>query len=167
MDSSTRSCWRMLIVCQNNHSLPLVRSLAQGEFGVRGLTHGWDLGLSVDQMRRVAAASVEWKKRYIEYAEGILALGDEIDRELCQHSVDLQKVHELAAKRREQMARMESEYLEAWARVNKLFTAEQYDALFEVYRAEFKNLPHPIIGSDARERRSDLLEDRRPDLVAA
>ena len=63
----------------------------------------------------------------------------------------------MAARRRDIIAEMESEYVVLWARGNGLLSAEQFERLLRIYASEFERMPHPILGTDAGETRDDLL----------
>jgi hypothetical protein len=54
---------------------------------------------------------------------------------------------------------MESEYIELWARGNRVLSTHQFEGLLRIYAAEFERMPPPILGTDASETRDDLLGD--------
>lgn len=153
-------------MCINDHDGAAMTSLAKCEFGVRPILHGPDLGLDGEQMDALRVLAKDWKSRYIVLAVEIVALGKEIDGELCRHSVNVSRVQALATRRREIIAQMESEYIELWARGNRVLGTQQFEGLLRIYVGEFERMPHPILGTDASETRDDLLGDllssRRP-----
>jgi|SRR5579875_1588929 len=129
-----------------NHSHPGIVALATPQLGVRLLTHWRELGLTEDQLHRAIDLCRNWTDRCAQLEAEIVPLGVKIDRELCG-TVDRNLINELAAQRRVLVHQLEDEFFDAWGAVRAIMDDQQYNKLFDIYRAEFANLPHPIFGT--------------------
>lgn len=134
-------------MCSGNHQHPGIVSLATPQLAVRLLTHREELGLSTDQLHEAIDLCRSWCDRYGELAVGIIQLGVQIDVELCKHRPDRAVVNTLADQRRNLIAELEHEFFDAWERHHSILSDEQYDKFFDIYRAQFSKLPHPVFGT--------------------
>lgn len=89
----------------------------------------------------------DWRVKYIEFAERIVELGNAIDKELNEYDVDVNKVMAMLQQRLDLMARVERAFIDAWMSLHKLMARDEHAKLQQIYRREFRRLPHPVLGS--------------------
>jgi hypothetical protein len=134
-------------MCSGNHALHVVVPIASPDLATRTIVYQRDIGLSNEQLLDIIGVVQTWRRRYVELVEQIVALGDEADRCLNNFVIDSEAVKALAAERRELIAALEDEFVDAWAEYQAKLSEDQFDRLIELYEAEFRNLPHPILGA--------------------
>ena len=134
-------------MCSGNHALHVVVPIASPDLATRAIVYQRDIGLSTEQSLDIIDVVQAWRRRYVELVERIVAIGDEADRCLNNFVIDTEAVKALAAERRELMATLEDEFVDAWADYQAKLSDEQFDRLIEIYEGEFRNLPHPILGA--------------------
>ena len=134
-------------MCSGNHALPVPVPIASPELATRALVNRRALGLSAEQTMDIIDVVEQWRKRYIELVEQIVRLGDEADRVLNNFVIDSDRVKALAHERRELIAVLDDEFVDAWVAYQSRLSEDQYKLLIEVYEREFRELPHPILGS--------------------
>ncbi len=134
-------------MCSGNHALHVVVPIASPDLATRAIVNQRDIGLSTEQALDIIDVVQAWRRRYVELVEQIVALGDEADRYLNNFVIDTGAVKALAAQRRELIASLEDEFVDAWVEYQAKLSEEQFDRLIEIYEEEFRNLPHPILGA--------------------
>ena len=134
-------------MCSGNHSDPGIMSMATPELGVRLLTHWKELDLTDEQLRRAIELCRNLSDRYGGLAADIIRLGVEIDIELCKHHVDRETVNAKASQRRVLVHQLEDEFFDCWVQHHSIMTEEQYKTFFDIYRAQFSDLRHPVFGT--------------------
>src|SRR5262249_15341033 len=137
----------------------------QDRLGVRLLMNKSRIGLSDKQVSQILEHCGKWRERYIELIEPPVELGREIDIALMNHPPQIARVTALLDQRRAMMARAETEFVEAWVGLDEIIDSTQYAKLIEIYKEEFQNLPHPVLGTGDREQFSQF-EHRIPDAAA-
>lgn len=150
-------------MCNLNHPLVVWEPIARPELGTRALVRFRELGLTSTEFEALAVRACRWRDRYIEFAERVVELGNEIDGQLVKRSIDIERVKELARERREVIAKAEDEFIDAWVGMSDELTEEHYERLMTAYRREFERLPHPVLGTSAHEA---PLGERRDALVS-
>lgn len=135
-------------MCDFNHILLTVHSIATAELGTRLLAYHDEIGLAPAQIDRILELVKAWRKRYVKFAEEIVTVGRDIDRQLLEWPVDTDRVRSLAFQRLELIKALESEFISVWANLRLTLTNEQHKKLQSIYRREFVKLPHPILGTD-------------------
>ncbi len=138
-------------MCDLNHDITPIMSIATPELATRALAYFEELELSTEQIQNILQKVKRWREQYIQFAEQIVHIGQEIDRELLKRHVDLTKVEQLIERRLEVIKAVEREFIRTWIDLRESMDEEQYERLQAVYRREFMNLPHPILGSAAKE----------------
>lgn len=92
-----------------------------------------------------------WRISYIKRTEDTVELGRQIDHVLMKKPVDVPKVEQLVRERARLVTEMELEFVRRWADWENVFTPSQSQKLEEIYRNEFRKIPHPVLGTQAFE----------------
>lgn len=136
-------------MCANNHPPITCELLATPELGHRIINYMEDLGIDTQQLANIVKVVRQWRVRYIELAETIVPMGEQIDDKLNTYDADLAEIKRMTRQRLELMTEMELEFIDTWDQLTRTLSAEQWETLQEIYRHEFKMLPHPILGARA------------------
>jgi hypothetical protein len=135
-------------MCLWNHT-PTLETVATPEVGTRALCFHRELGLDSGQLLRILDIAREWREQYLEVAERVVQLGLEIDKELLRRPVERARVEDLISRRCELILNLEMAFVETWIALQQVVTDEQEAKLHTIYRREFTDIPHPVLGSSA------------------
>lgn len=143
-------------MCIFNHAVTGAQYITQADLGVRVLMYKSEIGLSDKQVSQILEHSGKWRRRYIELIEPAVELGRQIDVALMNKPPQAERITALLDQRRAAMARAEVEFVEAWAGLDKVLSNAQYGKLVSIYKREFQNLPHPVLGTGDQEQFSEF-----------
>lgn len=148
-------------MCDSNHGQANILALATPELGTRLMSYHREVGLSDQQLSQVTDIARGWRERYIQFAEPILRLGNEVDAVLLERHVDLPAVNKLADERRDLIEQAERAFFETWEELRNVVNDEQYERSIAIYRREFAHMPHPVLGTSAWEAPLGVRADER------